>query len=299
MVERIVDGTSARGLDLAVITNGYVLASYVDTLRRGRIREVQVTLDGTKPVHDKRRYLKGGGETFDRVVEGIEAALAADLPVNLRSVLDRDNVAAFAELAHFAIDRGWVDHPRFKTQIGRNYELHHCQSDRARLYSRLELFQDLFKLADADPEILRFHAPAFSISRFLFERGELPAPLFDACPACKTEWAFDYTGRIYSCTATVGKQGEALGTFYPERRLDRAAIEAWEERDVVSMSACQSCPKQLACGGGCGSVAKNWSGRIDAPDCRPVTELLSLGAALYGKEALAEVEPVSAPVGSD
>jgi uncharacterized protein len=290
VVEQMVEGTAARGLDLAVITNGYSLTSYVDTLKRTRIREVQITLDGPQKIHDARRYLKGGGETFMRVVEGVDAALAAGLPVNLRSVLDRENVESFAELAHFAIDRGWTDNPLFKTQIGRNYELHHCQSDRARLYSRLELFQDLHRLVEKDPEILRFHQPAFSISRFLFERGELPAPLFDACPATKTEWAFDYTGRIYSCTATVGKQGEVLGTFWPERKLDRETIEQWKERDVVTMDKCSTCPSQLACGGGCGAVAKNWSGRIDASDCRPVKELLSLGASIYGREALDAAE---------
>lgn len=287
LVDLMVDETVARGLDLAVITNGYSLASYVDTLRRGRIREVQVTLDGPPKIHDARRYLKGGGETFHNVVAGVDACLAAGLPVNLRSVLDRSNVESFAELAHFAIDRGWTEHPGFKTQIGRNYELHQCQSDRARLYSRLDLFQDLHRLIERDPEILRFHKPAFSIARFLFERGELPAPLFDSCPACKTEWALDYTGRIYSCTATVGKQGEVLGTFWPERQLDGGQVQDWENRDVLAIDKCSTCSSQLACGGGCGAVAKNWSGRIDAADCRPVKELLSLGASVYGKEALA------------
>ncbi len=225
-VEAIVEGTASRGLDLAVVTNGYHLASYVPTLLRGRIREVQVTLDGTEKVHDARRYLKGGGETFRRVVEGVDAALAAGLSVNLRAVLDRDNVESFGELAHFAIERGWTANPRFKTQIGRNYELHHCQSERGKLYTRLSLFEDLHRLVERDPEVLKFHKPAFSVSRFLFERGELPDPLFDACPACKTEWAFDYTGRIYPCTANVGKTGEALGTFFPERALDEVARRA-------------------------------------------------------------------------
>lgn len=286
MVEAIVEGTRARGLDLAVVTNGFNLASYVPTLAKGRVREVQVTLDGTEPIHDARRYLKGGGATFRQVVEGVDAALAAGLSVNLRSVLDRENVEHFAELAHFAIDRGWTDHPGFKTQIGRNYELHHCQSERARLYSRVSLYEDLYRLIERDPEVMRFHKPAFSVSKFLFERGELPAPLFDACPACKTEWAFDYTGRIYPCTANVGKEGESVGTFYPEVRLDADTVETWEGRDVIGIEKCHGCSQQLACGGGCGAVSKNRDGRVDAPDCRPIKELLSLGCALYGREAL-------------
>jgi radical SAM protein with 4Fe4S-binding SPASM domain len=218
------------------------------------------------------------------VVEGVDAALAAGLAVNLRAVLDRDNVESFGELAHFAIERGWTKHPGFKTQIGRNYELHHCQSERSRLYTRVSLYEDLHRLVERDPAILEFHKPAFSIAKFLFERGQLPDPLFDACPACKTEWAFDYTGRIHPCTANVGKSGEAVGTFWPEVKLDAALVEPWEERDVLGMKSCQGCSVQLACGGGCGAVAKNRDGTVDAPDCRPVKELLSLGCSVYGQD---------------
>jgi uncharacterized protein len=38
---------------------------------------------------------------------------------------------------------------------------------------------------------------------------------------------------------------------------------------------------QLACGGGCGSVAKNKTGNICSADCRPVKELIELGFSRY------------------
>jgi uncharacterized protein len=131
------------------------------------------------------------------------------------------------------------------------------------------------------PEIREFHQPAFSISKFLFKEGRLPDPLFDSCPGTKTEWAFDFTGKIYSCTATVGKAGEELGTFYPEITLDEDKISDWESRDVLSIKECRDCNQQLACGGGCASIAKNNTNRICAPDCRPVKELISLGITYY------------------
>jgi uncharacterized protein len=292
VLQRFVDSTAARSLDLAVVTNGYHLARYLPMLRATSLREIQVTLDGPEAVHDARRPLRGGGGTFAAVVAGIDACLAADVDVNLRVVVDGANLAELPALADFAEARGWTSHERFKTQLGRNYELHRCHRERAPLLGRLELGQALFALYERHPRLLDFHRPSFSLAAHLFARSELPSPLFDACPGCKTEWAFDYAGRIYSCTATVGKPGEELGRFHPEVTLDRARIAHWQARDVRAIDACRSCALQLACGGGCASLAKNRAavgtperdGARHAPDCRPVRELLELGFALYGAE---------------
>ncbi len=159
--------------------------------------------------------------------------------------------------------------------------MHHCQSSPDKLFDRISLYESIFELTKNHPHILEFYKPAYSVSKFLAENGELPEPLFDSCPACKTEWAFDYTGKIYSCTATVGKADESLGTFYPEITRKEDIIEQWESRDVTSIPECKECSAQLACGGGCGSVAKNRTGNICSSDCRPVKELMELGFSAY------------------
>ena len=276
-----IEHANTNHIDLAIVTNGYHLVDYIDILKKGRIREVQVTLDGTKESHDQRRMLKGGASTFDQIVKGIDLCLENNLPVNLRMVLDKANINELPKLASFAIEKQWVKSPLFKTQLGRNYELHHCQSSSSRLYSRIDMYKDIFVLLKDHPYIKEFHKPAFSISKFLFEEGELPDPLFDSCPGTKTEWAFDYSGKIYSCTATVGKAGEELGEYYPKVFLNEDLVCEWEDRDVLSIPECRECELKLACGGGCASVAKNATGRVNAPDCRPVKELLELGIAHY------------------
>lgn len=288
-----VNRCNQSALDLAVVTNGYFLKDYLPILKKAKIREIQITLDGPGEIHDKRRPLKNGQGTFDRIVEGIDSALNEELPVNLRVVLDRDNINSLPLLAEYAIDRGWISSPLFKTQLGRNYELHFCQSQQSRLYSRIELYRDLYDLIKKHHVILQFHQPAYSVSKFLFENGELPDPLFDSCPGCKTEWAFDYTGRIYSCTATVGKKDEELGTFYPKVELNSGKVNIWQERDVLAISECRDCNLQLACGGGCGSVAFNREHRLHAPDCRPVKELMELGIALYSNQAVGSTQQQS------
>ncbi len=283
LVSYFIEKANEARLEICLVTNGYSLTEYIDILKKGRIREVQVTLDGTAAVHDHRRFLKGGGATFDKIVRGVDACLENKLPVNLRMVIDKENIGNLPDLATFAIDKGWTANPLFKTQIGRNYELHHCQSTPDKLFSRLSLYESIFALTEKHPHILQFYKPSYSVAKYLSENGSLPDPLFDACPACKSEWAFDYTGRIYSCTATVGKEGEELGTFYPEIKKNNQLIGEWESRDVTTIPECKECSLQLACGGGCGSVAKNKNGSVCSPDCRPVKELLEIGFAAYFK----------------
>ena len=280
-VSRILQLANESKLEVCFVTNGYSLVDYIDILKTASIREIQVTLDGKGNVHDSRRFLKGGGATFDKIVEGIDACLQNELPVNLRMVVDKENIAGLPEMAQFAIDKGWTKSGFFKTQLGRNYELHHCQATSEKLFSRISLYETIYEQVKEHLYILEFYKPAYSISKFLAENGELPDPLYDACPACKTEWAFDYTGHIFSCTATVGKEDESLGTFYPEVSRKEELISAWENRDVTSIPECSSCSMQLACGGGCGSVAKNRTGSVCSTDCRPVKELLELGFSAY------------------
>jgi len=282
-IRKVFEEASKRNLDVAVVTNGYHILDYMDVLANARIREIQVTVDGTQAVHDSRRMLRGGKGSFDRIVEGVDALLENGIPVNMRMIVDKDNVHNLPELARFAIKKGWTRSPYFKTALGRNYELHHCQTKQTKLFSRIEMYQEIYEIVKASPEVLEFHKPAFSIARFIFENGEMPLPLFDSCSGAKTEWAFDSTGRIYSCTATVGNVGDELGTFYPQVELRSDLLEEWEDRDVFAIKECRQCPVQLACGGGCAAIAKNRTGKLHAPDCRPVKDLLELGIGLYSQ----------------
>jgi uncharacterized protein len=287
VVKYFLEQAESRNLDIAIVTNGYALTEYMDILKSKRIREIQVTLDGADEIHNQRRPLRGGNPTFYKIVEGIDLALANNLTINLRVVIDKENIYGLVELARYAIEKGWTKNPLFKTQLGRNYELHYCQSGNSKLLSRLEFYETIYKLIQKYPEIVEFHRPAFSITKYLFENGELPSPLFDSCPGTKTEWAFDYTGNIYSCTATVGKPGSALGTFYPEIKLEKEKILEWEERDVTSIPECKECSLQLACGGGCAAVSSNRTGKIQSPDCRPIKELIGMGISyFYNKEII-------------
>jgi uncharacterized protein len=285
-LSRFLEGARRLRLQVAAVTNGHDLAGLVPLLAEGPVKEIQVTLDGPESLHDRRRPHKGGGGTFARIVEGVEALVAAEIPVNLRVVADRENLPSLPELAELAARKGWLDLPpsRFKTQIGRNYELFGCASrqEKGALFDRVELWARYVELSEAHPILRRFHRPRFHGIGHLADAGELPAPNFDACPAAKKEWAFGPDGSVYGCTATVGHPAHRLGRFFPELTRDEAAIARWTGRSTLSVGDCRGCALAPVCGGGCGAIAWNQTGNVQAPDCRPVPELYGLGVRYYG-----------------
>jgi uncharacterized protein len=106
LIKYLIRLANETNLEICFVTNGYSLVDYIDILKTANIREIQVTLDGIGKVHDARRFLKGGGATFSKIVEGIDACLQNELPVNLRMVIDKENIDGLAEMAQFAIDKG-------------------------------------------------------------------------------------------------------------------------------------------------------------------------------------------------
>jgi uncharacterized protein len=289
-LRRYLDGARARGLGVAVVTNGYDLEAFAPLLSAGPVREVQVTLDGPQSVHDARRPHGNGGATFDRIVRGIDAVVAVKIPVNLRIVVDRTNLPALPDLARFAEGKGWLALPEstFKAQVGRNYELFGCAAGQKRtdLYERAELWAEYLELAEREPVLRRLYRPRFHGIGHLADTGELPAPNFDGCPATKKEWAFGPDGTLYGCTATVGNPRYRLGRFYPTLERDEKAIAAWSGRSTLTIDECAECNLAPLCGGGCGAIAAARTGSPGKPDCRPVRELLGLGARFYGLDKL-------------
>jgi cyclic pyranopterin phosphate synthase len=86
--------------DIALSTNGLLLADQIDALRAAGLRRVNVSLDTLRP---ERFFAIARRQGLDRVLAGIDAALAAGLgPVKLNCVVMRgqndDELIDFAEL---------------------------------------------------------------------------------------------------------------------------------------------------------------------------------------------------------
>lgn len=66
---------SNKSLCVTLVTNGYLLdQSLLDELAHAGVKKVQITIDGDEQIHNRRRRLKGGGDTFQRILENANRA---------------------------------------------------------------------------------------------------------------------------------------------------------------------------------------------------------------------------------
>lgn len=288
IIDYIVKKAAEGGYAISAVTNGYDLLSYLDILQQTTVKEIQITLDGPKEVHDQRRHTAGGQGTYDKIMLGVEEAIQRGIPINLRAVVDKSNFEDLVILAEDMERRGWLDLPpqRFKTQVGRNYELFECYAAPSHLLGHAEHWAMFVELAEKHPVLKKFHKPEFKGINHLVQTGELYLPTYDTCPACKSEWVFDLYGDIYGCTATTGQNEYKLGTYFPKYQLKEKEVKQWQERSVLTIPECKDCDVSLICGGGCGAIAKDRLGRVQGPDCHPIKDLLTIGLKYYGDDIL-------------
>ncbi|HCL58157.1 MAG TPA: radical SAM/SPASM domain-containing protein [Spirochaetia bacterium] len=283
MIRKIVEASKKENIPLSVVTNGYYLKEFLPILKDAPIHEIQVTFDGDQEIHDKRRVLKDGTKSFQKIFEGLEAALQSFLPLHIRLITDRETLPSFPALAE-KLDRiGVLKLPKhlFKTSLGRNYELLDSYQRPKDLFSLDEMYREYTDLMVKNPILAKLHTPSyFGITQIVKER-EMYLPSFDTCPAGKSEFVFDYSGNIYGCTASCGREGYEIGQFYPELVWNEKALLEWKTRSILTIEECKDCPVGVVCGGGCGVIANDENGKVQSPNCKPVKEVMDIGIRYF------------------
>ncbi len=103
-----------------IVTNGYLMTSEVSKQFTDlSIKTVQVTLDGIEEIHNNRRPLKNGEETYSRILENTISLLAnvPDVELYIRSNVDKDNIDKYPEF-YKEITRQLGNDPRIKPYEG-------------------------------------------------------------------------------------------------------------------------------------------------------------------------------------
>ena len=85
--------------DAFMVTNASLMTDEdVENFKKYKINGVQITIDGPKEIHDKRRLHIKNESTFDKLIDRVNVLLNNDLNVIVRINIDKENINRVEEL---------------------------------------------------------------------------------------------------------------------------------------------------------------------------------------------------------
>ena len=239
----------------SIISNGTEWPENVEEfVREHRIRQVQISFDGLKANHDKRRryrkgYNKKGVSSFE-VASGLVGRLVKCVRVDLRFNLDRGNSLDLIPFIDFARNQGW-----FSAAFPAVF-----QPARLASYSDSSKFMRSQELTLEEFDDLRALVRQELSREALVEESEVPdgypSPKNSVCAAlARNSIVVGAEGLTYRCGLQVGERPRAVGTLASRNVAaapDNATDEIWWDTfDPTKLESCGRCSFLPICWGGC------------------------------------------------
>jgi len=255
-----------RGYRFFAVTNGVSLKDYASELKKEGLDGVQITLDGLREVHDKRRFKADGTGTFDEIVQSIEEARKVGLrTIALRITFDPSNFHELTSLLEFMVGRGWDQDKSLMIYLAKVWES--PGSEYSSIMPWDEAVLSMIKLVASNERfqfLVRGLTDINPIGK-LFFTGQW-YPLFHGCEATCNCVFYDPYGDMYACWEAIGQKEHVIGRFLPRVKFNENH-KLWLERNVFSMPVCRKCKYKALCGGGCAIRAYYKTGSLMSPNC--------------------------------
>ncbi|MFH1686131.1 MAG: radical SAM protein [bacterium] len=187
-----------------IITNGYFLnEKNLSFLLGAKVSFAQVTIDGPREVHDRRRCLKRGGGTYDRVMANLEN-IDDDrgLRVAIRINIDKRNEDRVPELLEDFKRRGFHKRKNFSMSFG---QVFHVAGS----------CPDISTTCMVTPEFSDFLVTAYKIALDMgFKHTSYPSRMIGNCGAVGSGSALiEPDGTVQNCWETVGHGDKRTGVL--------------------------------------------------------------------------------------
>lgn len=278
-VVRLSEKFKALGVEYSakMVTNGYLLKPDVaDRIADLDIRNIQITIDGSEPIHNARRALLGGQPTYRTIMDNLKYLLKAnrEITVDIRTNIDRrnkDDYDTFYRMFKQEIDCSRVNlYPGFVSDLLSS----ECVSPEHNISAggyKAEFVLDLFDKYGI--EIKSF----------------LPQYRRHSCVASKYfAFVIGPEGELYKCWRMVGNASEVIGNVkdasFDMGRFSKYIVGADYTRDAD----CLECSFITLCGGGCPLIRlRNKHEGLQMSHCCPekshMEQLMELRYEMYLK----------------
>lgn len=246
-------GQEGASYSASIISNGTTWPHDVAAfLARNRIRQVQISFDGLRDSHDKRRRYRRGrapsaaASSFDLATALVDTLLDY-VRVDVRINLDRRNQHELVEFVDFARQRGWFAR-KFRPSI---------QPARLSAFSERSDFMRDYQLSAHEFDEVRARLRTASDASIVVEESEVPDgypyPRTSVCAAlARDSFVLGADGLHYRCGLQVGETHRAVGRLTdgadPSHFPD---AQWWDNFDPTSQPNCSRCSFLPICWGGC------------------------------------------------
>ena len=220
-----------------LVTNGYLLdKKTLEKLKEYNFSWIQITVDGPKEIHDKRRGLKSGGKTFDTIINNLISTVEYIPEVVIRVNVDKNNASKIINLLNLFSDIGLKNKiqiyyaPIIADTVVCNSISEKCFAGKE--FSNLEV--KLLKLSlKKGYEIVRY--PGFS---------------WGCVGLGLSHFVIDPDGDIYKCWRIIGIKEEKIGNLNTPVEINSNYLK-WLSWDPLSIDKCKDCEILPICVGGC------------------------------------------------
>lgn len=271
IVFEIVRRGAREGFEFAAVSNGHDWDHFLPLFGEGGLRQAQVSIDGPRAVHDRRRIHREGESSFEKIIANLHAVLLrGGVTVQIRFHADPSTIDLFDELLGIIDHEGWLDNRSVVVYANTVY----AKDKAGRVSARIENGDLMARMKSSASR----YKNVFVCAPALNARMQILPSLTDCapyrlkstyCAANYGNYIFAPDGFIYACWEAVGECGNRIGSYLGEDGplFDERVIDRWFNRHAGLIGECLKCPHALVCGGGCAQYAEYNDGTLYKPFC--------------------------------
>jgi uncharacterized protein len=224
-----------------MVSNGYLLTkSRAVILRDLGLKSIQITIDGNKVNHDKRRVLANQQGTFDQIINNIRDSCDF-IHINIRSNVDLNNVASMEDYMDYLGQQDFRGKVNIYFSATTDYVAGGCSSSNS-CFANQEFSGVILSLYEKALE------KGLNISYYPQYVPVVCAAIADNSIVVQPD------GWIQKCWNTVGNSNYAIGHISNGINSNERT-EKWLNYSPYKIEKCRSCSVLPLCGGGCAQQA--------------------------------------------
>lgn len=239
MTKKIIRLTNDNNclLKLEIVTNGYLLTKpIVDKLDEFGFSRLQITIDGLRENHNKRRHLIGGQATFDKIIENLSLFDDSQINVFIRMNVDNENAGDYKPLKEM-IDS--IGNKNIKVYASPVEDLNKDKPNSVSQFMSNKEF-DKFTVDSYNNNSIDTDELTVMDDRYCFCTAEI-----ENC------YVVDENGDFYKCWDQVGRNEYVCFNVLNYEKVNYSNISKYLVYDPFEDEKCKNCVFLPVCFGGC------------------------------------------------